>query len=361
MLLNTTYYPIIGDLRIILLVMEYIIVGIALEFALFFLLRVVMEKNKLKTVQEKAYIWLFLGYSAAWFIFILSDYYVDPSIRLDILNIGYFSLMCCAGLFIFYIERIKILLKKYFFSMIFVIMIILYIILMLYSVEIATLMSHAMWPAFLLFFVFYMKELISSAHTKGAQGNFNKNFIKFILGAFFLVGGYQLTLGWALRYIGIGIRLVGDIMQLIGLLFLLLFFLSVPSFSEYDWKEKIESIYITHKGGILLYKKLFREKEEDIEPNIISGTLISIKVMLDKMTDLRGISIIEREQNVVMYNPGDFFTVILFCDENLISLQILIKSFLEKIESMYKEVMKTWKGEIGIFAPIEEVVQDFFY
>jgi len=361
MLLSTLYYPITGPLRLILIVMEGIICGIALEFAFLFYIRVKREKNKLKTIQEKAYIWIFLGYSSVWFIFLLTDYYIDPSIRLMILNFGYFSLMFFAGVFIYYIEKIKIFYKKYFFTTIFAVMILLYIFLMIYSIDIATLLSHAMWPVFLCFFVFYLRELRKDFYVKKSLREFNINFLKFIIGVFFLVSGYQLTLGWALRTFGLYIRFIGDVFQLIGLFFLLLFFISVPSFSEYDWKDKIESIYIINKGGIFLYKRFFREKEENLDPNIVTGTLTSIKLMLEKMTDRKGVSIIEREEGIILYYPGDKLTVVMFCDEKLISLQILTESFLEKIETVYANVMDTWKGDTNIFLPIENIIKEFFY
>ena len=113
--------------------------------------------------------------------------------------------------------------------------------------------------------------------------------------------------------------------------------MSIPSFSEYDYQEKIESIYIMHMSGLFLYKKTFREKVDDFDETVVSGTIASIKMMLESVSDKKGgILTIEKRGKIIIIQPGKYVIGVLICDEKLNSLQILLNKFIEKISDAFQ-------------------------
>ncbi len=355
-------FPISGPLKEPLLIMEWIIVLSFLELATIFWIRIRSKKQELKSLQEKAYVWLFFGYSIEWIFIIISDYYIDSEyLRSWILNLGYFILIFCALVFIYIIEKYKVFVKKYFFTLIFSIMIMVYILLLFIDIYYATLISHAFWLVFVIFFIMYLKKLGSDYYIKRHLGSFKIEFLKFCIGVLLLVIGYQLTLSSAIRAFGLSVRLFGDILQLIALFLLFLFFISIPSFSEFDWQEKIISVFIMYKSGLFIYKKDFRENIDSIDDSITTGTITVLKMMLDNVSKKEDISVIEKQDKIIIIQPGRYIIGAIICDEKLNSIQILLNKFIEKIETIYSHVLASWNGNLDVFKPIEDIVKEIFY
>ena len=84
-------------------------------------------------------------------------------------------------------------------------------------------------------------------------------------------------------------------------------------------------------------------------------------MFLEKITEIQGDSVIEKEGKTVIIHPLDKIIGILICDEKLNSLQILLKNFTKKINLIYKKVLEDWGGDLTIFRPIENIVKEFFY
>ena len=123
-------FPLTGAIADLLLIIEWIVVLLYFEFALIFLHRTFKFKKKLKSYQERGYVFLFMGFSLMIFFFILGDHYATfRELRIICLNCGYITLMLGALIFIYIIEIYKIFLKKYLFTLIFSGDVILYILL----------------------------------------------------------------------------------------------------------------------------------------------------------------------------------------------------------------------------------------
>jgi len=65
-----------------------------------------------------------------------------------------------------------------------------------------------------------LKELSSDLYIKRELRNLKLDFLKFYLGVILTLVGYQLTTRFVTKTLGLSIRLLGDILQLIGLIFL---------------------------------------------------------------------------------------------------------------------------------------------
>ena len=195
---------------------------------------------------------------------------------------------------------------------------------------------------------------------KSALGNYRANLLIFSLGIILIAGGYQLTTRALVSIFGYEIRLIGDISQLIGIVFIYQFFTAIPSFSEFDWQEKIESVLIMHKSGLFIYKKSFREQGVEIDGSVLSGTMTSLTLLLEKLTKKEGLSIIEQRGKYIIIDPGEFLFAAIICDENLASIRLLLHKFLTKIETIYNDVLSNWDHDLKVFEPIEDIAREFF-
>ena len=137
--------------------------------------------------------------------------------------------------------------------------------------------------------------------------------------------GYFLTTRILVELIGLEIRLFGDILQLIGLIFIALFLFSVPSFAEYEWRDQIEYLSIMHKSGLFIYQKAFKNKIlSAMDESIITGTLTTIKMMLEEFGDSNSASIIRKKNKAFIIEPGKFIYGVIISNKELESLKILL-------------------------------------
>jgi len=343
--LSQELYPITGSLRDILLLLECIIAFTFLEFALIFYLRIRYKRRDLKILQEKSYFWGFLGYSLRWIITVIADYQIyDSNLRILMINIGYSIIIIFALFFIYIIEKYKIFIKKFLFTKIFSIMIASYLCILFFSLEYGTLFSHLLWPIFIIFFVFYLKSLYSDLYKKGLMAHFKLKFLEFCMGFFLIIIGYQLTLTSMIRTFGLMSRLFGDFLQLIGIFLIFLFYISIPSFSEFDWQEKIYSVLIIHNSGLFIYEKIFDGYNDSNSKYIVSGRITIAKMLFEKVSKQKEALIIDQGEKLIILQPGEFIYGAVVCDEKLKSLQILLKKFVHKIESIYYNILEDLKS-----------------
>ena len=114
------------------------------------------------------------------------------------------------------------------------------------------------------------------------------------------------------------------------------------------------------KSGICLYYKFFKEGLDPIEEQNVSGAIKSVNAILKEITDIGGISIIEKKHKVFIIQPGTYITGVISCDEKLHSLKLLLNRFMERMEESYLKVFKDWNLETKDFKPIESLAKEIF-
>ena len=351
-----------GNLREPLLILEWLIVFLFLQLALIFYLRIINTKGKsLSKSQNKAYISFFIGFSISKLFYMIGDYYVYISARMIFYNIAY--LVQTGGIFYMVIifEKYKIFIIKRLFTVIYTIMMGIFFYFFIFDINFTQTVSFMFYPSFIFFFLVYIKVGIVDFYKKKELRGYSKDLLKFLSGFFASVIGFAFASDLAASFYGREIRVLGDILEIIGFILVFSFFISVPSFSEYDWQEKIELIYVLHKSGQLLFSKEFRHVSKTYLKQIIAGTMTSVKLMLEKLTESQGVSIIEQEEKIIIIQPGINFFAVLICDEELVSLKILLSSFIAKIETLYRDIIENWNGNIDVFDPIGSIIKEHFY
>jgi len=93
----------------------------------------------------------------------------------------------------------------------------------------------------------------------------------------------------------------------------------------------------------------------------MSGAINSIQMILKEMSHNDGEMVIEKEGKVLITNQGKYITGVIIADQNLNSLNFLLKQFIEKVEFLYSNIIRDWDGNMEIFLPIENITQEIFF
>jgi len=359
MIFEELIYP-IQEYRQALIIMEWIVVFFVLEWTLIFWIRILNDQDKIDTLQENAYLWLFLGYAVMWIFFIMADFYAEtPEIRTPLLNIAHVLTTLGVLLFIINMERIKTYIRPYFFSMLFICLTIIFIVIQFFWAAISYWAFRALWVVFLIFWLYDIKDLSLNASFKGKKTVFYHLFTRYLITFSFMVFGFALTTEDSVNIFGIEARVIGDSFQLVGILLISVFFVfPKPALSDYSWQDHIESIFIMHKSGLFIFKEHLKESKVLIDEIIIAGELTTLKLMLESITGCKGGIVIEKSGKTILIFPGQYTTGVFICDKSLRKLKVLLKTIIVEIEALYSSVLKTWKGETKVFSPIADMIKE---
>ncbi|MFX1446397.1 MAG: hypothetical protein ACFFHV_23630 [Promethearchaeota archaeon] len=363
MIFEEIKFPIQGPLRELLLIMESLIVLLFFEIAVIFYIRVKKQEIKKEpNQQEKGYVMMFLGYSIMWIFCILGDYTAETRIiRSIFLSIGFFIMMFCGLIYLYRMEKSQIFIKKFLFSKIFTVIILLIFISVLSGIESPQILAFlSFYTIFYLFMILYLIKFVSNPYIKRIQKNYKLMILSLSVGFTFLGLGFFFTTEYILTYFGLISRVIGDIIQLIGFVLICIFFLTVPSLEEYEWRKKIDKLFLILKSGICIYYKVFKDELTQFDEQVTSAIVKSINDILKELTENKGISIIERTHKIFIIHPGKFITGVLICDEELNALKVLLNKFIENIEEIYSKIIEEWNFEVKIFEPIEAMAKEVF-
>jgi len=360
---QTLDYPITGELKILLLMLEWISAFLFFEFGIIFLLRKNRNKEDLKILQEKAVIYLGFGFSLMMVLKIIGDYYIyDSGLRTVFSSLSLFSFIGGGLIFVYVMDKYKLLyFKRYQLTISYSILFIVFIILNFISASYRSIFSIAFIPFLVIYFIYFLRKLKSIYFKRKEFRKYRITSSLFLIGVIFVFSGYSISTDFlriALN-MDLTIRLVSALFLIIGSILLGAFYLSIPSFAEYDWRDSLEGVLIMHNNGLPIYKKIFVERLGGLE-GVITGVMTSVKIILESLTERKGVSIIKQEDRILIIQPRENFSGVLLCQELLLSPQILLKIFMERIERSYSEVLKTWKGNLTIFRPLERMYKEIF-
>ena len=363
-------YKIQGPLREPLLLLEWSIFFLFFELSLVFLerffskkdkLKYLEQQNRLKYLQEISYFFLFIGFSFSKLFYIIGDYYVFEENRMIFYTIAYIIQLIGIFLFIHILELYRNFYKKFLFTWIYITELIIFFIVIIFFFDLTQLFTYIFYPVFFVFILVFLRVVWNELYKGKEFGLTLSNLIILFIGIFALSLGFGLATDFAASIFGLHIRILGDILEIIGFLLLFLFFISIPSFSEFDWQGSIDSIYVTNKNGLYIFKYDFLEQpEEHLERNLAAGLLTSVKMVLQSFTKMSGITVLEKSGKTIIIFPGEYINGILICKDNLKSIRVLLEIFVKRLEKTFKNVFIRWKGDLTVFRPIENLVKEIF-
>jgi len=355
---NNYGYPLTGGLRESILTIDWIIIFLCLELSLMLLVRYKNTPKETRRIQDVGYTILFLAYMLMWIGLIFADFYAaDLLTRRLFLTFGYLSLVTGVFIFVLIIEKSFNIWKENIFSILFLVILVLAGINIFVEFDLKLVISITFWPLLAVFLIFYLKGLMG----RGYNPHFKGFVVLLIISMVSLFFGFILGSEMILDILGPLSKLIADIFHLASVILLFLFFINLPPFSEFDWRDKIESLFIMDSSGLCLYNKFFKINSENINENLITGSLTTIKLLLEKITYQRSISVFRKKggSTTIIY-PGKYITGVLFCDEDLMSLKVKLFKLVNKIESLYWTIFSNWNGNMEVFTPIKNISARIF-
>ncbi|MFW9939106.1 MAG: hypothetical protein ACFFD5_15780 [Candidatus Thorarchaeota archaeon] len=362
-------FPITGHLRLSLLVMEWVYIITGFEISIIFLIRYFKQEKSLRNLQDIGYFSVFFGFSMMWFFFIIGDYYCSDDIispfliwdkgsaRALLLNFGYFTMILAGFFLLLFIERYNVIFyKKYLFTIIFSLCTIFFIILFFIDITITQPITYIFWITFLSFFVVYLIKFIKKLKKMGI----------FLFGGLsFMLIGFLLTTDALIEVLGLEGRMIGALLQLISVIILSYFFLNLPPFSEFDWQEKIEALFVINNAGICLYNKIFTKKKDLTFEQFISAAIHTINIILKELVAAKesnkNFSVIKKEGENIIIFQSTLVSGVLYTSEEVNFPKIVLKEFVDKFETIYYNFLIDWNGDMNIFEPTEIIINDLFF
>lgn len=348
-----------------MLIMDWLIVFFIAEIGFVLWIRLRSDKLKMSEYQERAFMGLCFGFSSMWTMIIISDYYINDELMSTILfTFSKLFLMLGVLYYIFYMEKIKIFIyKRFTLTKSYILVILVYIFIAIFFNAITSFYMFINMFYLFIFISYYVSLFRKVFLKKRDLPRFVVSLLMLLSGLILLFLGFTLTLP-DVRYslnLEIEYRLLGDIIQLIAIGILIFFLILVPSTSEFEWEGKIEAIILMIKNGLPIYRHSFIE-DDDLESNVqVSGIITSMKMMLDTTLENKGVSIIEKKGETMIIMPGKKLYGIIICKEYLVSLQILLKNLINRVENLYGSLLNDALSNSKIFKPIENIVKDLFF
>jgi len=340
------------------------------ELAFLLYMRVKNKEKNLSSFIEKASILFLLAYASMWVFYIFGDYYMETNFsRLVIFNIGYILRMILGLIFIYKIEKFQVIIRKYLFSKIFSIFTLISVVLFFTAIEFTQQASLVLfWIPLISIFLIYLIKLLKKTNEKPEIQNYKAKIYFSILGVILLSLGFGATSDPIVSLFGLNLRLTGDIMQIVGIIILATFFTNLPTLSEQNWRDKIDKLFLMRDSGICIYYKFFKDPDPNNknptnkrEEQNIAGAINTIKMILKEMSNKEGEMVIEKEGKVLITHQGKYITGVIIADQNLNSLNFLLKRLIEKVEFLYSNIIRDWDGAMEIFLPIENITQEIFF
>lgn len=340
-----------------------------------FLVKYRKRKNESGNAQELGHFALFLGISAMWYFKIMADYYTLPEVTLTFLNqpgvslrylfslIGLISAAILIEVFTFLMEKRKVyFFKRYFFTLLFVITSCIAATLLLINIHFIVFTSFIVLPVFFLFFTVYLKDVVTKLRNEEKPV---RKLVVHVPAFFAFMASFVLTMELVTDFIGLIFRAVGSVLQLISSIGISYFFLKIPYFSELDWKERLEHLFIMSKGGVCqLEEHFFHEKEEteSMSEHLISSALASVNIMLKELTDseLEGLSVIKKRGKIVNIFSSKYVTGVIISSEEYDPIKVSLEKFVTQYEAIYKNVLENWDGNSEVFLPMKSLVKKMF-
>jgi len=260
------------------------------------------------------------------------------------------------------IEKFQVFFRKFLFSKILSIFTLITVVLFFTAIEFTQNASLVLfWIPLILIFSTYLLKLAKKTRERQEMKFFKGKIYFSMLGAIILGLGFGATSDPILNMLGLNLRLVGDILQIIGIIILSIFFINLPSPSEQDWKDKIDKLFLMRPSGICIYYKFFKDPTNTRQEQIMSGAINTIKIILKEISNEEGEMVIEKEGKVLITYQGKYITGVIIADQNLNSLNFLLKRLIEKVEFLYSNLIRDWDGSMEIFLPIDNITQEIFF
>lgn len=197
--------------------------------------------------------------------------------------------------------------------------------------------------------------------SKGLGSVLIPNFL-LMAGLLCFTGGFVLSSDYIQQLWGnYNTRLIGNLLQVIGVILCGFSFYLIPHFDDMDWIDKIRNIYIVHPSGIALFQHEFR-KSSISETDLTTSALIAIKSLIQELGGKKkeSLSSIQRGYTSISIESGKNIFSVIMADADSLSVRAKNRSFCQKFEEKYGKHVQNWNGDISIFSGAKELIGEIF-
>jgi hypothetical protein len=354
-------------IRVPLLLLEVgaAIFGAQLAFKFFKNYATLKETSK-GSKMHAAWGWLFAAYAATIVIYIIADFYTTKiTVRYDWLEFGYVAIATGALTYIYNIESVGVIKTKHVFTISFGGLYIALIVLLVLSVfarvvsgDFVQYFAISFWiPMILLFFTYTAKV------SKLIQGKLKVYSAAMILGLALFVTGWIGATDAAVKLIGIGswMRLIADVLQLVGLGMMGFFFSLLPSWREIEWRASLKSLFVIYKGGTCIYQHDFAGREESASANLMMGGVVEmVKSVLDQVLLPGSLKVFDFKDKKMVLEQGKNVSIAIVADSVSESLNYVLHDFTGRFEVFFGRILDDWSGDSSLFEPTKVLIKWLF-
>lgn len=353
-------FPLSGILADISVALESIIIFMAFQWFFQFFISFLNSEKKDKQVKTRKLSWsiIILGLGCTYFVFLIGDFVLDPISRIRFNQFGYLSLATGAMIFFIINEQLDHV-KFRILSIISILIEIIIIICIIFNYKDTVLIAASIGiPLTILHLIFYGKRLLKLSSR-------NRELVKSIaislIGFSIAVLGYIFMADSIVIAFGILIRIIGDILVILGISICQISMRNLPDLSEYDWLTSLKTIIVIDKSGIPLFSRFYNtQPDESKKEYLISGALNSINLILAQMTGKEQLNTIELPDKCIMIEYINNLKFAIISDKFLLSLQVRLKQFAEEFYAFFKNYIENFSGNLDIFLPAESMVDRIF-
>jgi len=194
-----------------------------------------------------------------------------------------------------------------------------------------------------------------------SSGILRQRMLISILGFFFIAVGIGLRHPLFREWLDTYIYSIGTLVAIVGCCFIGYGFAAFSTFTDLKWKEKLRELFVIYPGGVCLYAFSFEQKIRLEDSDLIAGGFSGIQSFLSEIVKTtESLHLIDYQDLKIMIEQGPNALFILIIKEESSFLQYKLKQFANEFQTLYKNILVHWDGEINIFKPTSGLIQTIF-
>lgn len=351
-------FPIV-ELREPLLILEALLIVIMVEIGLIYLRKIISGKKIAKNNMLVAWTQFIFCYTAVFALYIIADFYTPIEWRSKVLNISYIIAVLGSALFSYHTER-EVGMKRHYFSITMLALtggIILNAIFSFLTTSVY--FTFIDWLVFIMLIIVYIKKF-----TELIPDKWRINVYSLIIGIIMVILGFGGTSDMMIIvFQGFGIRLIGDAFLILGMVFISVLFIGVPSLAEFEWWTKIKYLAIMHQSGLSIAHFHFNQEDlaSSIDDLLIAGGLTSLSQVISSMVQSeKKLDSVDHGDLKLLFQYGQYLITVLVVTAPLVILRSKLKKVTDTIEMLYKEELANWDGDLTRFTLLDQIVNVHF-
>lgn len=341
--------------RAILIPLELLIAFIFMEISIYFLYRYwTNKKTGTPSTVELDWSVIFGSFGLAFFFYIYGDFFESDNRNL-FLFCAYIFQVVGGTLFIYHLELTKTLRTNFKLTVFSGSLVIVFIV--MYAFFPAILQTSAYFIslfAFAIIILYFLKVI------KRIWTFYKAHSLGLLLAILIWFIGYAGNTDIAIRLFGtIWIRVIGDVIIILGIGLVAFFVNTIPSLNEIGWREKIKYILLTTTSGISIYSENFREQKA-VNELLLAGGIWGIDVFLKSILDEAQLKTISKGSDVILIEKGNLIMGLFIVEQDLKLLRYLLRKLILQFEFYYSSILHDWKGDLSLFKPTQHLINSIF-